>query len=409
MSRQSYAQSLLKLGLPVGDPIVELGSTWAAGKRASPELIRQAIASAERWRANRDKFRARRMNSVINRLTVYLSHVERRKPIRPVYRSTQDPRPEFGDEHKRVQQVAQPTVQRALHIIRSLEDRKRTLSRKEGSLSTRDAALLKWIRNDIRQRRKDLAEWAIADRGDVYVPPDFDPDRFHLVFQDKRNPQRRRSKRSREAVPRVARGHVTYSGHGVYQDKRRRALDRIRKQETRDRENPKRGAYFVHDPYMGEFLEFGSVRSAARYAKNRFGCDPAADCVFVEDDEALVPIGSLRKRSNPYPHEHSARLIDPQRMIKTSFRRKNVKGGSIGLIMAKRTSRGPMTLQSVRFRAAHFSPTEAKSWLRKHQLSPILFEPATKSRKAAWKAEGVRRKRSTADPGPGLIDRVPYG
>lgn len=103
------------------------------------------------------------------------------------------------------------------------------------------------------------------------------------------------------------------------------------------------------------------------------------------------------RKVNPYPYEHSARLVDPRRFRKTSFRRKNVKGGTIGLIMGKPTfGRQVMTLQAVRFRAAHFSPTEAKAWLRKHDLHPIMFEPATKSRAKSWAAESVRKKRTKA-------------
>lgn len=176
-----------------------------------------------------------------------------------------------------------------------------------------------------------------------------------------------------------------------------RSLTTQPRSNPKKRRNPKRGAFYVHDQYLGDFLDFSSVKTAARYAKSRFGCEPASDCVYVEHEEALVPIGSLRGskvRSNPYPHEHAARLIDPRKMIKTSFRRKNVKNGTIGLIMGKRTRTGPMTLQAVRFRAAHFTPAQARAWLKKHKLSPILFEPATKGRKAAWKAEGTRRKRS---------------
>ena len=98
---------------------------------------------------------------------------------------------------------------------------------------------------------------------------------------------------------------------------------------------------------------------------------------------------------NPYPNEHSARLHEPTTMLPSSFRRKNVKGGTIGLIMGKPIfGRKVMTLQAVRFRAAHWSPTEARMWLRSHHLKPIGFEAATNSRAKAWAAEGVHRKRS---------------
>jgi len=125
-------------------------------------------------------------------------------------------------------------------------------------------------------------------------------------------------------------------------------------------------------------------------------------------DDLHEVLGELRRRgvvtpranapcSNPYPYEHAARIIDPKRMKKTSFRRKNVKGGSIGLIMGKPlTGRQVMTLQAVRFRSAHFSPSEAKAWLQRHNIKPIMFEPATSSRKASWAGESARLKRSRA-------------
>lgn len=164
----------------------------------------------------------------------------------------------------------------------------------------------------------------------------------------------------------------------------------------------RRGTYYVHDRYLGDFLDFPTLHSAARFADNRFGCKPAADCVYIRNDDALVPIGSLRHSRNPLPNEHAARLISPSNVVPGSYRRKNVKGGSIGLLFAqvRGAGNGPrggsMKLASVRFRAAHFTPAQAKEWMREHGLRPILFEAATNAGKAAWRSEGTRRKRSAA-------------
>ncbi len=103
-----------------------------------------------------------------------------------------------------------------------------------------------------------------------------------------------------------------------------------------------------------------------------------------------------RNCCNPLPYEHSARLIDPDDVIRSTYRRKNVKGGTIGLLFAKLSHSGPMKLASVHFRAAHFTPSQARSWMRDHRLKPILFEAATAGRKAAWGQESVRAKRSAA-------------
>ncbi len=114
-----------------------------------------------------------------------------------------------------------------------------------------------------------------------------------------------------------------------------------------------------------------------------------------------VPFGMKTRRNhmisyNPLPYEHAARLLSPSRVIRSTYRRKNVKGGSIGLLFAKRSVRGPMELASVHFRAAHFTPAQARSWMRAHKLKPIVFEAATGGKRAAWRQESVRAKRSAA-------------
>jgi len=78
MSRHpSYGQSLLKLGIPPNDPIVELGVVWASGSAASSRLIRQAILSAEYLRHGRDKRLARVAGSIINKLELYFEEAKK--------------------------------------------------------------------------------------------------------------------------------------------------------------------------------------------------------------------------------------------------------------------------------------------------------------------------------------------
>jgi len=78
MSRHpSYGQSLLKLGIPPNDPIVELGVVWASGSAASSRLIRQAILSAEYLRHGRDKRLARVAGSIINKLELYFEEARK--------------------------------------------------------------------------------------------------------------------------------------------------------------------------------------------------------------------------------------------------------------------------------------------------------------------------------------------
>lgn len=73
----AYGQSLLKLGLHLSDPIVELGTVWARGDHASARLIHQAILSAEHLRQGRDKMLARVAGSIINKLKTYHSEALR--------------------------------------------------------------------------------------------------------------------------------------------------------------------------------------------------------------------------------------------------------------------------------------------------------------------------------------------
>ena len=76
----------------------------------------------------------------------------------------------------------------------------------------------------------------------------------------------------------------------------------------------------------------------------------------------------------PFPNEHAARLHDPDKY--DSFRRDNDAGGPgidfiYGILAA-----GGTELQAIRFDKDRYSPAEARSWLREHDFSAILFEEA---------------------------------
>lgn len=80
----------------------------------------------------------------------------------------------------------------------------------------------------------------------------------------------------------------------------------------------------------------------------------------------------------PYPNEHAARLHYPDKY--DSFRRDNDAGGPgidfiYGILAA-----GGTELQAIRFDKDRYSPAEARSWLREHDFSAILFEEATEER-----------------------------
>jgi len=81
----------------------------------------------------------------------------------------------------------------------------------------------------------------------------------------------------------------------------------------------------------------------------------------------------------PYQNEHAARVEDPSKFIKTTFRRKEVSpGASIIVAKLKGSGRsGPMKVQAYRFGVCYFSATEAKRWLKKYKVKPLLFERAS--------------------------------
>ncbi len=79
---------------------------------------------------------------------------------------------------------------------------------------------------------------------------------------------------------------------------------------------------------------------------------------------------------NPYPNEHSARIVEPSKFEKDSFRRKKISEG-INLILGRLNGETTMTTQAYRFDKENFSVSQAKKWLIEHKIKYILFEPAS--------------------------------
>lgn len=84
--------------------------------------------------------------------------------------------------------------------------------------------------------------------------------------------------------------------------------------------------------------------------------------------------------TKPYPHEHSARIRDPEDFIPDSFRRKNIEDG-IDIILGKlKGGDDSMVVQAYRFDAEKFTPAQAKKWLKEHDVDYISFEEARKDK-----------------------------
>ena len=79
----------------------------------------------------------------------------------------------------------------------------------------------------------------------------------------------------------------------------------------------------------------------------------------------------------PYPSEHAARIKDPNEFKR--FRRENDKfGPGIDVIWGINQGK-PVEIQAIRFSADKFTPSQAKSWLKAHDYSPIEFAPAAET------------------------------
>lgn len=80
--------------------------------------------------------------------------------------------------------------------------------------------------------------------------------------------------------------------------------------------------------------------------------------------------------TNPFPNEHAARLRPPGRYKR--FRRENNKFGTgIHAIWGVRKTDEKVELQAIRFSKSRFTTAQARKWLRDHDHSVILFEPAS--------------------------------
>lgn len=81
----------------------------------------------------------------------------------------------------------------------------------------------------------------------------------------------------------------------------------------------------------------------------------------------------------PYPTEHAARIKDPGDFQEGSFRSKKIDTG-IRLIVGRLKGETTATAQAYRFHIDHFTASEAKKWLKDHDIEYISFEPATEEK-----------------------------
>lgn len=100
-------------------------------------------------------------------------------------------------------------------------------------------------------------------------------------------------------------------------------------------------------------------------------------------DTDLLPKGhplSSKDRSTekrPYPHEHAARIENPDKY--QEFRRRNDELGD-GIHVIFGLIDDESEIQSIRFDKDEFTVTEAKDWLSERRFNVLKFEPATEER-----------------------------
>lgn len=74
------------------------------------------------------------------------------------------------------------------------------------------------------------------------------------------------------------------------------------------------------------------------------------------------------------------------------YARKSIAPGiSLILQKSKGDANAPMKAQAYRFGKHQYTPEEAKSWLKKHNISYISFEPATETGNKETRKEIVNR------------------
>ena len=78
----------------------------------------------------------------------------------------------------------------------------------------------------------------------------------------------------------------------------------------------------------------------------------------------------------PYPNYHSARIRQPLPQGTAVFATKSIAPG-ITIILQRGKDSKSMEVQAYRFSKNQFTSTEAKAWLKSHNIKYISFESAS--------------------------------
>ena len=140
--------------------------------------------------------------------------------------------------------------------------------------------------------------------------------------------------------------------------------------------------------------------SAGRVAWAAWGGDPGqrwsnakASAIKAAQERTA---GNYATESRPYPNEHAARLIDPDRFDR--FTRETDAGGAGIDFIYGFAGDEPAEIQAIRFDAARFTADQARAWLSDHDFEPIIFEPATDNMKARTEGQEVELRELNQQP-----------
>ena len=94
--------------------------------------------------------------------------------------------------------------------------------------------------------------------------------------------------------------------------------------------------------------------------------------------------------ARPYPNEHAATITNSEQF--DTFRRSNnERGEGIDYIFGIKDNEEGAELQSIRFKLAQYSESQALEWLNKNEFEPINFEPATNEKTMTEETKTVER------------------
>ncbi len=87
-------------------------------------------------------------------------------------------------------------------------------------------------------------------------------------------------------------------------------------------------------------------------------------------------------QGKPFPEEHAARIRSPN-LYKRFRRQNNAFGSGVDVIYGVRKDNDKVEVQAIRFKTSKFTVAQARAWLKSHDYTATIFEPASGSSAAS--------------------------